>query len=475
MNTLSRLPHRSRLLSWRALTILAFLIVVLARGGWMITHLPELRNDTDSYVLLATNLARHGVFGKAVSPGDAEIIPTACRPPLYPVLLSLVANDNGEITPARTAVLNFALGLLTIAMVWAFVRKAAPDQPLVAVVSVLIIGLDPMLVFFSSQAMTETPAACLAAASCWLFALAIESNRLAPVFGLGAALGAATLTRTTFLPLLPLALVALLWFRSLSGRGGVERLLPGMRTALMLVLGAMLVLGPWMVRNHRIFGRPFVTTAHGGYALAVANSPDYLAYVANGGRQRGPWSLETFDARVGRDYPELSAYDSHGRNRPLGPHDELAMDSFLYRLAFEWIEADPRAFAYLAADRLVQFWNPVPHKSEPRESMAQFVVRMGFGAWHAICFLAAFTGLLVVGRRLEKSPWLWPAVICLVFTGIHLFFWTNLRMRAPVMPGIAAFASFGTVAIMRFIRAGLGKRSPQAQYAIATRLGEAEI
>lgn len=441
----------------------------------MITHLPELRNDTDSYLILATNLARHGVFGKAASPGDAEIIPTACRPPFYPVLLSLVADDSGEITLARTAVLNFALGLLTVAMVWAFVRKAAPDQPLAAVVAVLLIGLDPMLVFFSSQAMTETPAACVAAASCWLFALAIESNRLAPVLGLGAVLGAATLTRTTFLPLLPLALVALLWFRSRSAQGGVKRLLPGMRAAVMLVLGALLVVGPWMVRNHRIFGRPFVTTAHGGYALAVANSPDYLSYVASGGRQRGPWSLETFDARLARDYPELSAYDSHGRTRPSGPHDELAMDSFLYKLAFEWIGADPRAFAYLAADRLAQFWNPVPHKSESRESMAQFVVRMGFGAWYATCFLAAFTGLLVVGRRLEKSPWLWPAVICLVFTGIHLFFWTNLRMRAPVMPCVAGFASFGMVAIVRFIRAGLRKHSPAAEYAIASRLGEAEI
>lgn len=468
--------NRAGWLRWQSLAIVALAVVFMIRGGWMISHLPELAKDTDSYAHLGMNLAKHGVFGIGYGEASGEITPTASRPPMYPLLLSLFADADGNISILAIAALNFALGLGTIGFVWALVRRAAPEHPMAAVAAVVVIGLDPLLLHFSAQTMTETPAAFLSALSCWLFAVAMESRKFWPMAGFGAVLSLAALTRTTFLPLLLPAVLIALWVKRDVRRGLVKQFASALLPTLSLILGALLVLGPWAVRNQRIFGRPFATTTHGGYALAAANSPDFLIYVCSSGRAHGPWSLSMFDASISREYPaQLGAYDPDKPWINRTPAQELAMDEFLYGLGIEWLRSDLGTSVFLAADRVFQFWNPLPNKTVVNETGAQWLVRLGCGGWYVICFASTLAALIAGGRLSRRPSLVWALVVCLVFTAIHLFFWTNIRMRAPVMPCVASFASVGFIAVVRFIRSRHKKPAVETGYPIAATARKAEI
>ena len=57
--------------------------------------------------------------------------------------------------------------------------------------------------------------------------------------------------------------------------------------------------------------------------------------------------------------------------------------------------------------------------------------------------LLAALGIWKLRGKLLAPPWLWGVLLCLVYTGIHTFYWTNLRMRAPIMPLVALVAAWG--------------------------------
>ena len=448
-----------------------FALVLVFRIGWMVSQSDELLKDTDSYLEAAGHLAKDGVFGV----GSGEVHPTATRPPLYPVLLSFVANADGEISVVRVAMLNLALSMGTILFTGLFVVRAVPGSPLAAVISALLVACDPLLVAFSAQAMTETPAACLTALSCWLFAVAMGSDRRWPALALGLALGLATLSRSSFLPVALIGAPMLAWVRFGSGVALPGRFRSALAAGALCLLGTALAIVPWALRNYAHFGKPILATIHGGYALAVANSPDYLHYVRDVGREAGPWSLERFDETISRDYALFAHYKPGVRAVSATPEQELAMDALFYELAVKWIQEDPEGFLFLTADRFLQFWNPLPHPTSRVESAKQTAVRTVVGVWYASIFVMMLLCVLLLGRRLFKAPLAWPLIVCVIISGIHLFFWSNMRMRAPVMPCISVFASLGIVSVWRYVLAIFQKDPVVKSNAVAAVLQCEEI
>ena len=468
------LPPAFRMRPVSASTLLVgalFALVLVVRVGWMVSQSDELLKDTDSYLEAAGHLAKDGVFGV----GSGEVHPTATRPPLYPVLLSLVANADGEISVVRVGMLNLALSMGTILFTGLFVVRAVPGSPLAAVISALLVACDPLLVAFSAQAMTETPAACLTALSCWLFAVAMGSDRRWPALALGLALGLATLSRSSFLPVALIGAPMLAWVRFGSCVAPLGRLRSALAAGALCLLGTALAIGPWALRNYAHFGKPILATIHGGYALAVANSPDYLHYVRDVGREAGPWSLERFDETISRDFALLAHYTPGVRAVSATPQQEMAMDALLYELAVKWIREDPQGFLFLTADRFLQFWNPLPHPTSRVESGKQTAVRTLVGVWYAAIFVMMLLCVLLLGRRLFKAPLAWPLIVCVIISGIHLFFWSNMRMRAPVMPCICVFASLGMVSVWRYVLAIFQKDPVIKSNAVAAGLQCEEI
>ncbi len=408
-----------------------------------------------------------GTFGVSPLPsgeGKGEGVPTAYRPPLYPLLLTgCVAL--GQQSRVAIGLLHLALGAATVGLVLTLGRWWGLDRR-AAALAALLVACDPILLHWSTQVMTETLATFLAVAGLlaltWAGQAAIRADvpsaaqrtaaRRAALAG--GILGLGALCRPTLL-LWAVAAAVAFWFhrkknsRGLTAPGSVvekphrELLAPGHLSAA-FVFGVAVVLSPWAVRNQLQFGRPIVTTTHGGYTLLLANNPEFYQWL-RAGRWGSVWQAGQFNAAWNRRKPA----------------NELAADRLAYAEAWQTIRHQPTTFADACLVRLGRFWSSLPHQIAADESLAGRLSRWAVAVWYVAEFLLAAVLLASLARRglgtsvpsapdglpspfpLPPSSWLWGLLLVACLTAVHTFYWTDMRMRAPLMPVVALAAASG--------------------------------
>ena len=401
---------------WGVIGLLALALV--ARAAVVAGAPDSLENDPDGYRYLAENLLEGGVFGYGR-------IPTAYRPPLYPLVLAPCV-ALGPLSVVAIAVLHVALGLATVWLVYRLGRRWGLGNH--ALVAAALVACDPILLAQSTRVMTETPAALLAVVSLVLLTSASQRPSTWRVMLAGGCLALATLCRATFLPFLILAALALpvfasTWRRRLSVFGAF--------------LGtAVLVLSPWIVRNQIHFGRPIIATTHGGYTLLLGNNPSFYEYL-RAGAWGTVWDADEFNR----------AWRSRAtRTRPA---DEIRNDRLAYAQAYETICRQPGTFVCSCAVRAGRLWAPLPHQVDRDEAPAKRSLRYLVGLWYLVELGLGAIGLVALARgarrgKTWRATWLWGILLAACFTAIHAVYWSNLRMRAPLMPVVALAAAAGT-------------------------------
>jgi hypothetical protein len=459
----------------------------LIRGGALLVLADALKADPDGYRQLAENLVTHGTFGM----GE----PTAYRPPLYPLLLTgcVAVGDHAR---AAIGVLHVVLGLATVALVWVLARWWGFGK-LGAALAALLVALDPILLTQSAQVMTETLAAFLTTAG--LVVLTWTSRRPTAYRALlaGATLALGVLCRPTLL-LWTVLVAVTLWlqwaFRHGSGataglssstkdtvgqanrgtRHGMRQTPLACGTAALgcadrsvqpretvphlapiaFLLGILILLSPWAIRNQLQFGRPIVTTTHGGYTLLLANNPEFYEWLGTGA-WGSVWRADRFNV------------EWNGRK----PHDELQADRLAYSEAWKTIRQAPGTFFYACMVRLGRFCSPLPHQIMADETPSRRRSRYLVALWYAMEFLLAAVGVWRLRRaerreergkgrddsairpspaaltlfQRERGPtcWLWGLLLVASLLAAHAVYWTDMRMRGPAMPVIALAAAAG--------------------------------
>jgi Dolichyl-phosphate-mannose-protein mannosyltransferase len=385
--------------SWRRLALASIVVgTVLVRLTLMVGGLDRL-DDPDRYLTLALSLAEGNGFAL-----DGR--PTAYRPPLYPIILApLVAALSHAALPWGVGMLHLALGVGTVLLVRLAARRSG-ISPVRCLVASAIVAFDPVLAVQSRSVMTETPAAFLIAATL----AAVSLGGLKGSFLSGIGFGLASLCRPS---LLPAAIVAgLLGLVVRPGNGKTRAIRTGL-----LGLATVAVLAPWAWRNDRIFGERVWTTTHGGYTLALANNPVYYTEVLDGPAGAvwsGPNQAEWFD-EVGRSTDGMA---------------EPVADRLLRSRALSLIRERPWDFTRAALARFGRFWGLAPSGA-----VYPGWLRAVSAAWTAPLWLFLVLGLA------NRETWQWPGVVApailLALTLVHLAYWTDLRMRAPIVPAIA--------------------------------------
>jgi hypothetical protein len=209
------------------------------------------------------------------------------------------------------------------------------------------------------------------------------------------------------------------------------------------------MLAPWAARNYQQLGKPILATTHGGYTLLLANNPHYYVYLD--GPRGGPW-----DARELHQGMRAAA---HARAKFLEQVPlEIQRDQLDNRLAWQTIRHHPAMFLRAAAERLWRLWGPLPQARSAAESLPRRTLRYLTGLWYAAWTLLAAAGFFTLGRRVLKPPWAWGLALCLTFTAVHLFYWTDFRMRAPLLPVVYLLAVVGLERLVGAYPAA--KRSP---------------
>jgi hypothetical protein len=121
-------------------------------------------------------------------------------------------------------------------------------------------------------------------------------------------------------------------------------------------------------------------------------------------------------------------------NRETAGMTEHQADRYLQASVWRLARQRPRDFARASLARLAHFWSVAP-----AASVYPAVARWATLAWTAPWWVALGLGLAA------RSVWSWPRVaapmIVLGLTMVHALFWTDLRMRAPIVPAIALISA----------------------------------
>ena len=428
------------------------LVALLARAAVLTLEFHELTVDRDAYLGLAQSLADgHGYR----MPGTHQ--PTAYRPPLYPLLLagvSLISQPLGEAAfPAGIAVLQLLAGAGTVWLTWRVVRWRLPSPA--PQLAALLVAFDPLLVLYTARPMTETlctllaillldqieqfravfpreePAGDEAASSAWHAVSAWQwCRRGLPV---GLVFGLCVLCRPTFWVFGGLCLLACGWciWRMRHASPWWHRMLMPAGA----VAGALLLVAPWVARNWWVFGVPVLATTHGGYTLLLANNPVFFGAVVDApagtvwqGDSLAAWQqgLEDELARAG-----------------IAGNDEINRDRWMRQRAVRHMKAVPGQTLRGGWLKLRRFFGILP-QGAPAAGRKRWIALAG-----AALFVAQYLLLLAAcfRWRLRLLHLWWPAVLLVVsFSLVHAVYWSNARMRAPVIPALAVLASASVVA-----------------------------
>ncbi|MGI6401464.1 MAG: phospholipid carrier-dependent glycosyltransferase [Thermoguttaceae bacterium] len=402
-------------------------------------------------------------------------------------------NDNVALSRnASIALLHWILGVATALFVWLYARRVGLS-PGLAFFAGLLVVIDPILLHQSRLVMTETFAAFFAALLLISTVVCVGKRTSRSSFIrytlVGALYGLAALCRPAFYLFMGLAFVNLFMIeiaafakrvrerKSLAQpRGGdASTLYGGFFRLLCFLVGCALVVGPWGIRNNKEFGKPILATTHGGYTLYLANNPELYQFY-----QTSPpfslWDPEEFHSRSGRDYNEAVAQTDVRRG---SKEEELFKNDWYRKEAIETIRSNKETFLYSCAVRVGEFWRFLPNDVRPdvesqgrvKKSIAGVSTEKLYDRGrHAVAifylheFGFALLGCLALcGRRRKteddasktssffESPLLWGFILIISVQIPHLFFWTNMRMRAPVEVFLPILAMLG-LGMFRYIR-----------------------
>jgi hypothetical protein len=384
------------------------LALTLIAGNRMLTPW-RVGGDSVFYVNLASNIANGWGYTYAH-------LPTAFRPPLYPLFLAGMMKVFGNYYALATRSIQFVAGLVTV---WLCGATATKVLGAAAGRATLLLALYfPTLSVFPTELITECFASLLAAAFFWLVLANPQLSERRTAVYLGLIIGLATLLRFNMAILGPFAAWAML-------RGSrVRRALPNLA---LLVLLAAAVVSPWIVRNAVVFRGKVLLSTQGGYnALQGVLTPQ--------GRVQ-PGDLETL-RRAGSWV--VSDLETNGPER-LSLPSEPQLDRRAWELTRGiWWQKNWRLLPVLA-DKLGYFWL----STDQLFSTHSFPLKIRLARAAGVVFYWGLLAMAVVGWVLLHGQQPATARFLLAYvvlvTLAHLPFIMTSRHRIPFAEPLLVF------------------------------------
>ena len=254
---------------------------------------------------------------------------------------------------------------------------------------------------------------------------------------LGLAIGLTGLLRQVFLLFVPVLFLWLWWSLRPPAVGNQRSVAHGRQLVVGLATVSILVtllIAPWTVRNHRVFGTLVPLNTNAGFAFYWGNHPIH-------GTRFMPLLEET-----DLGYGELIPREIRGLN-------EGAMDRALLARAMTIIRDDPGRYLQLSLSRSREYFKFWPSRDSGVISNVARVASFG------VCLPLMIYGVALSVQRIRRSHdvvqahgivllYLWVGF----YAGIHLLTWTLIRYRLPVDVVLLMFAALGTVSVARYLQ-----------------------
>jgi 4-amino-4-deoxy-L-arabinose transferase-like glycosyltransferase len=353
--------------------------------------------------------------------------PSAYRPPAFPLFLAGVYASVGREAPGIARLVEALLGTIAVGLIGLIAARIWGRR--VGMLALGIAALAPPLVILSTALVSEALFVPLMLGAVLAALEARRSTRpLRWAIVTGVLVGAAELTRTNALLLLP-GLALALW--AAQPRRGRRALL---RVSVMVVAAVLTVI-PWTVRNLLTVHAFVPVSTEVGYTLAGTYNQASRADV------RWPAVWKEAEHGASPEYAKLLYYASTQR------WDERRLGDRLLGAALADIRRDP---AYVLK---VGMWNTIRmfHLGELDFAVANLrdtdipripalLAIYGFYPLGLLALAGIGTG------RVRRAPaWLWLLAICL---GSTVFVTGFIRFRSPIDPFLVMLAALPIAAAL---------------------------
>lgn len=185
---------------------------------------------------------------------------------------------------------------------------------------------------------------------------------------------------------------------------------------LVILLSAVLIATPWVIRNIQVLGAPLLNTNSG-----------INLYLGNNSAATGMF-VSIIDTPRGPSWKELHK------------EGEVKASEILKEEAMAWIKEHPSEFVTLAFKKLAYFWMPPFHKGTEQASGTETIVRILWAIQFFILVIAAIGGVFISRLRSRHMAILWFSIAC--YTAVHMLFYVIFRYRLPIMPLVCVLAAF---------------------------------
>lgn len=444
----------------RAVLVIA-LVALLVRLAFLLAVRPWDPQVLNNIVLHGDAIGYHDLALGILHSGSFESF-GAFRTPGYPGFLSAVYAVFGE-NPVPALFIQIIISSLTTVLVFFWARLAVGQRA--AIVAGSLYALEPRSVFNAVTLRSDTLFVVLFLASILLLVVGLKRGRTRAFLFSGLLLGACTLVRPVA-QLFPVAVLVLTLFY--AGTRWRFR----WTAAAVFLLSFLVVLAPWLYRNHVQY--------------------DHIALSSIGGLNLLYWgATSTAVAVTGKSVDEVrEGFDEIVRERGVvkGVTNPFVRSSVCREIAVEYIRSHPAAYArqhakgiinmflnvgskpiadflglesrelpfqhFAAPDRAAVFRAFFTHKTPHEIAIALFI-----GGWNLLMYLAAALGAFVALRERRYT--------CLIVFLLVLLYMMAVvgpdgqpRYKLPVIPFYIALSGLGFLTAAGFVRRRVLRLAP---------------
>lgn len=406
---------KNKTFHWFCLIVVALGVRVGAVFVWEAKVGPEFGfGDSLSYWTLGRAIATDQPY--RYGEVDGQIF----RTPGYPTILAPLFWIGGEHPPVIWArLLNVIFGTLTVATVWWMARLLFDVRA--AWIAGWVTALYPGAIVTSVFVLTEAPFGLLMMLNLILWVLVCRKKESGWSVAIGLALatgivaGLATLVRPSWLLFLPFAIVVWLIVEAFSKKNRIGR--TGVLSVTIL-LGFVLAMLPWWVRNFQVTSHFVPTSLQTGASLYDGLNPK-----ADGSSNM--WYVSDFINQERRQ-PQADAEKFTFEER---------VDRRMRRESLDWAGSNPAQVMLLAWDKFLRTWNIWPNEASLSGWPVKIIVCM---TYLPILLLALWGGVATFRQGFSYMICWLPA---LYFSMLHVFFVGSIRYRQPAMLALIVLAA----------------------------------
>lgn len=356
----------------------------------------------------------HGFIQPYVYTHNHIVLQAADHPPLYMLFLA-VPSALGMTSTATHLIWSCVLGAGTVVLVGLLGRAAV--GPRVGLLAAVIAGLYPNIWLADGSLEAETAGMFTTALAVWLAYRYLQRPSMGRLVALGAACGAASLTRSELILLVPLLVVPLVFVKGPDGR---RRRLEWLGAA---VLASLVVIGPWVGYNLTRFHHPVYLSSQFEVLLASANCDTVYR-----GNLLGYFSIPCAAAIAQRHH--LGADQSD--------------DAVIYRrAAFDYIANHEGRLPVVVAARVGRILGVYrPQQAlvfdEFLDLREKWIARTALYSFYALALLSIAGSIVLRRRRVVLFPLLAAPAVVLITVVVT---YANTRFRAPAEVALAVLAA----------------------------------